>query len=259
MSKESKEYKQLKDSIKNFGYVDLIIIDNNFKIIGGHQRLPILKELGYKEIDVVQVDHLNETQIKTLNIALNKIEGQWDFEKLELLLNELKKTDKELFAFSGFDDEEFEKMKKTFDIHFTGEQKNDNDAEDQTGNFSNDEAKSYTDKILAPIYEPKMEKSPDIKELFNDKKYLALIDSIKKSKASKEVKDFLKLTATRFIRFDYGKIAEFYCHSDKEIQELFEQLALIIIDFKKAIENGFIEMQDAIYSENEKEDNKNEE
>jgi hypothetical protein len=62
------------------------------------------------------------------------------------------------------------------------------------------------------------------------------------------LKKFLLFSATRFIIFDYSKIAEFYCHQDKNIQEIMEKLGLVIIDFDDAIENGFVELNDEMRS-----------
>jgi hypothetical protein len=56
------------------------------------------------------------------------------------------------------------------------------------------------------------------------------------------VKDFLSFAAHRHIVFNYERIAEFYAHSDEKVQNLMERSALVIIDFNKAIENGFIQM-----------------
>ena len=58
------------------------------RVVGGHQRLTVLENEGEVEVDVSVVD-LDETQEKQLNIALNKIEGGWDDEKLAELLMEL--------------------------------------------------------------------------------------------------------------------------------------------------------------------------
>lgn len=83
------EYVKLKNSIEHFGYVEPIIVNKrNMTVVGGHQRLKVLKDLGYNEIDVVYVD-LNNTDEKALNIALNKINGDWDAEKLEDLLRDI--------------------------------------------------------------------------------------------------------------------------------------------------------------------------
>jgi hypothetical protein len=61
-----------------------------------------LKELGYKDIDVVSVD-ISENEAKILNIALNKIHGEWDMEKLNDLLQEIKVESWDDFGLTGFD------------------------------------------------------------------------------------------------------------------------------------------------------------
>ena len=83
------EYELLKNSIETFGYVVPIIWNERTgRIVGGHQRLNVLQAAGQKEAEVSVVD-LDEEQEKQLNIALNKIEGEWDNEALRDLLNEL--------------------------------------------------------------------------------------------------------------------------------------------------------------------------
>lgn len=72
------EYEKLKRSIKEFGYVEPIIWNKRTGVVvGGHQRLKVMKDLGYEEVDCVVVD-LDEKQEKALNVALNKISGAWD-------------------------------------------------------------------------------------------------------------------------------------------------------------------------------------
>ena len=83
------EYIKIKNSIENFGFVSPLVINKDMTVIGGHQRLKVLIELGYTEIECIVVD-LDKTSEKALNIALNKIQGDWDEEKLESLLKELK-------------------------------------------------------------------------------------------------------------------------------------------------------------------------
>jgi ParB-like chromosome segregation protein Spo0J len=75
LKSNSPEYKRIKASIEKFGYVDPIIINVDNTVIGGHQRLKVLKDLGYDNVDVIEVD-LNKDDEKALNIALNKISGQ---------------------------------------------------------------------------------------------------------------------------------------------------------------------------------------
>lgn len=83
------EYEKLKRSIEEFGYVEPVIWNKRTgKVVGGHQRLKVLKDLGHTEVDCVVVD-LDENREKALNIALNKISGAWDNDLLANLLRDL--------------------------------------------------------------------------------------------------------------------------------------------------------------------------
>ena len=101
-----REYEKLKHSIETFGYVDPIIVNADGTVIGGHQRLNVLIDLGYTEADVAVVD-LEKSEEKALNIALNKINGEWDEEKLADLFQELRLEDIDL-SLTGFDEDELD-------------------------------------------------------------------------------------------------------------------------------------------------------
>ena len=107
---EDEEYQKIKRSILEFGYVAPIIVNADMTVIGGHQRLKVLKELGYKEVECNIVD-LDKTKEKALNIALNKITGEWDNSKLEELLAELKETDIDM-DMTGFTFDEVDNILK---------------------------------------------------------------------------------------------------------------------------------------------------
>jgi len=104
------EYIKIKNSIENFGFVSPLIINKDMTVIGGHQRLKVLKELGFTELECIVVD-LDKTNEKALNIALNKIQGDWDEEKLEELLQELKLQNFDT-NLTGFDFDEVDEMLK---------------------------------------------------------------------------------------------------------------------------------------------------
>ena len=89
----------------------------------------------------------------------------------------------------------------------------------------------YTKKIVSPIYTPTGNK-PAISELYNLETYNCLVKQIQDCNLDKHTKKFLQIAASRHIVFDYGKIAEFYAHSNSIIQYLMENSALVIIDFK---------------------------
>lgn len=104
-----KQAKDLRESIKRFGLVDPLIV-NKYPgreniIIGGHQRLNIALELGYKEVPVIYVD-LPEDKERELNLRLNKNLGDWDWQKLA-------DFDIDLLVDVGFDANE---LAKRFDI-----------------------------------------------------------------------------------------------------------------------------------------------
>lgn len=80
----TKQYNDLKESIKKFGLVDPIIVNKNNTVIGGHQRLKICKELKHIEIDCVVLD-LSKEEERELNIRLNKNSGEFD---MDILANE---------------------------------------------------------------------------------------------------------------------------------------------------------------------------
>lgn len=108
------EYERIKRSIETFTYVDPIIVNRDGTIIGGHQRYNVLLDLGYETADVVVVDKTKDEE-KALNIALNKISGEWDEEKLYELLIELDLSDIDV-QLSGFTLNELDDLRVKFDI-----------------------------------------------------------------------------------------------------------------------------------------------
>ena len=96
------EYEKLKRSIETYGYVEPIIWNKRTGVVvGGHQRLKVMKDLGYTEVDCVIVD-LDEQKEKALNIALNKISGAWDDTLLANLLKDLDRSGYDV-TLTGFD------------------------------------------------------------------------------------------------------------------------------------------------------------
>src|SRR4051812_1548540 len=106
LGEDDPEYHKIKRSIEEFGYVDLIIINADNTIVGGHQRATVLEGLGYDEIEVVQVS-LDKEKEKLLNIALNKITGEWDIPALKDLLQDLDTGEFDV-TLTGFDVNELE-------------------------------------------------------------------------------------------------------------------------------------------------------
>jgi ParB-like chromosome segregation protein Spo0J len=95
----TKQYKDLKESIKKFDLVDPIIINKDFTVIGGHQRLKVCKDLKHTEIDCVVLD-LTKEEERELNIRLNKSGGEFD---LDILANEFEIEELKDWGFKEID------------------------------------------------------------------------------------------------------------------------------------------------------------
>ena len=210
--KEDK-FKKLVKSIREFPeMLELrpIVIDEDNVILGGNMRYRACQKAGIKEVPIKIAKGLTEDQKREFVIKDNASFGDWEWDILgnEWNTNEL-------------DDWGVDVWQNIDDIKNPG--------------------REYSQSINTPIYEPKGDK-PEIKEIYNQDKTKDLIKKIKDSGANKEEKEFLIKAAQRHIVFNYSKIAEFYAHSNKEIQDLMEDSALIIIDFNKAIDNGYVEL-----------------
>lgn len=102
------EFEKIKNSINEFGYIDPVIVNKDLTVIGGHQRISVLKSLGVTEIDCVIVD-VDKTKEKALNIALNKISGEWNKELLGDLIKDLQSLDYDI-SFTGFEPPEIDAL-----------------------------------------------------------------------------------------------------------------------------------------------------
>jgi len=189
-----------------------IVIDENNVILGGNMRYRACKEAGLKEVFVKVAEGLSEEQKKEFIVKDNVGFGEWEWDVLA----------------NDWDSSKLDEW--GLDVWQNLPEVEEPEADDL-----------YTKDIKAPVYETKNEK-PETKSLINQDKKLELIKKIKEAKISKEDKDFLIMGAERHNVFDYGSIADFYAHSKPEVQELMEQSALVIIDFKKAVENGYVSL-----------------
>ena len=109
-------YEKLKDSIEHFEYVDPIIWNKTTgMIVSGHQRFQVMKDLAeakgekFETVDVMQVE-MSESEQNSFMIAVNKITGLWDNEKLTALLQELSEEE---IKYTGYDDFEVKALLDT--------------------------------------------------------------------------------------------------------------------------------------------------
>lgn len=102
------EYIKIQKSINEFGLVDPLVVNSDMTLIGGHQRLKVLIDAGFDKVPCSIVD-LDKQKEKALNVALNKISGEWDFPKLKDLLVEIDVGDFDIEV-TGFDADEMNEI-----------------------------------------------------------------------------------------------------------------------------------------------------
>ena len=218
------KFKELVKSIKGFPKMfekRPIVVDENMVVLGGNMRLKASKDAGLKEVWVDIAEGWTKEQKDEFVVKDNVGFGEWEWDMLANEWDSVQLAEWGLDVWENPDDTIVE--------------------EDDT----------YTRKIVAPTYEPKNEK-PKAHELFNTDKVEELIDKIKPLRLSNMEQAFLIYGAYRHTVFDYSKIADFYAHSSKEVQELMEDSALVIIDFDKAIEKGYVKLTKDISAAYEK-------
>lgn len=115
------DYQKILESINGFGYADPMILNgHNNVLISGHQRLNILRAMGYTQVDVSVVNITDQRKEKAMNIAMNKITGRWDEPKVREILMEFDVYD-DYAKMAGYEESEFEAAKKFEETVETGE------------------------------------------------------------------------------------------------------------------------------------------
>lgn len=217
---------QIAASIMEFGFTNPILVDEQNSIIAGHGRLLAAQRLKLTEVPTIELAGLTEAQRKAYVIADNKIteNGGWDVNLLESEIERLKELDFNIDLLA-LDDDLLGLL------------------EPEGAQFDSDNP--YTQKVEIPVYEPTGDK-PALSELYQDQKAVELAEQISASNLPAAEKSFLLAAASRHIVLDFEKIANYYAHASQECQELMENSALVIIDFDKAIENGYVALTDKL-------------
>ena len=188
-----------------------------FVVLGGNMRLTAAKKLGLAEMPcaVLPADTPAE-KMKEIVVKDNGAFGAWDFDALANEWDDLPLTDWGVPAW---------KTEEETELIDTSEEED-----------------NYSRKIEVPIYEPTGE-DVQLNECRDKTKYDELIAEIDKDATlTSEERTFLKDAAARHIVFNYARIADYYANARPSVQRLMEKSALVIIDFDKAMENGFITM-----------------
>lgn len=218
----------VKASLKEYGWQQPIVVDPEGVIIAGHTRYLAALELGWTEAPVHVARDLTPAQVKAYRLMDNKSHerAEWDMDLLALELEDLKGLEFDL-ELTGFGEEDLAGIASGQDQSAAGT--------DET----------YSRKIEAPIYEP-TGPCPAIAELYEEDKYRELVKEIDAAELPKEIAEFLRIAATRHTVFKFRQIAEFYAHASADIQRLMEKSGLVIIDFNKAIEYGFVHLTERL-------------
>jgi hypothetical protein len=222
---------QIAASIKEWGWTTPVLVSEDGTLIAGHGRVMAARKLGLPEVPVMIARGWTEAQRRAYVIADNKLalNAGWDEDFLKVELKDLGDAGFNL-GLTGFSAEEMSDL-------FAG----------VDPNLIKDEslAENYSRKIEAPIYEI-TGKRPDISEMIDRSKTEALQEEIKSANLPDDVKGFLLYAAERHTVFNFRNVAEFYAHADAETQNLMERSALVIIDFDRAIEEGFVELSEEL-------------
>ena len=227
----------IKKSLLSHGcYLPLVIQKSTNYVLKGNHTLIALRELGVAEVSVniLDVD---------------------DIEALALLLDDNRSSDSSTYNLEELTDS-LAYLSNLGELSRTLYDEADlEELINQTLGGSEPEAQAeaekpdtkYTRKIEAPLYEPS-EKKPEVSELYSRAKADELEQRIKELDLPFEIRKFLLEATSRHIVFNYSKIADFYAHSDPEVQRLMEDSALVIIDFNQALELGYVKLTQEIAS-----------
>ncbi|ECB1778542.1 transcriptional regulator [Salmonella enterica subsp. enterica serovar Kibi] len=218
------QIEQIATSIQEYGWTNPVLIDEGNVIIAGHGRCAAAELLALELVPTITLTGLTDQQKRAYRIADNKLplNAGWDDELLKLELSEL--------------------IDEGFDISLTGFGPDEIGlllTDPESGESNSDDP--YTTKIDTPVYEPS-ENNPDVTELYDESKSQQLAENIRTASLPPEVEKFLLAAAERHTVFNFSKIADYYSHAPENIQALFEASALVIIDYRQAIEHGFVHM-----------------
>ena len=219
------QVEQLTKSIKQFGFNNPILVQEDLTVVAGHGRLMAAKKLGLESVPVIKLRHLTPEQVKAYVLADNKLalNAGWDDEILKAELLAIQEAGEIDMDAIGFSDDEMKALIDGVDLE-----------EEQPR-----ERPEYSKKIDTPAYTPKGDK-PELHTLVDHTKSQELIAKIRAAEIPDDEKQFLISAAQRHNVFNYHLVAEYYCHATPAMQDLMEQSALVIIDLNKAIEGGYV-------------------
>lgn len=219
-------------SLRQFKQQTPIVISSDNVVVKGNGTVMAAMKLGWTNIDAVRTTLTGE-QVKAYAIADNRTAelSEWDTAKLLETLQGF--SDKSLLDACSFDEVAIDKLLTEVTVVV--------DPAEPTDPADN----PYTAKVEAPIYTPKGEQ-PAVGVLLDRSKTEELAEEILSAALPDEIEGFLLHAAQRHTVYNFRSIAEFYCHATPAVQQLMERSGLVIIDFDKAIQNGFVKLTEKL-------------
>lgn len=243
-----KAVEKVMKSIQAYGFKVPCVLDKNYLLITGHTRWEAAKRLKMKRIPCIIASDLNKAKADAFRIADNKVAeySTWDMTKLKEELSKIQLEDID-FDDMGFDNDFSIEKFGLLDM-----------PEGSDGDEGEIETEKYSTKTNVPQYEIQG-LNIKLSDCIDKQKYVELLKEIENSTVSDAQKKFLKLAATRHIRFIYKNIAEYYASTNSEMQRLMEHSALVIIDIDDAIRNGYARLTKEVMAARKRDSKKNEE
>ena len=209
------------ESIRRFGFASPILARReNREVIAGHTRLKAALSMGLDAVPVRWLD-LDAEEAHALALADNKLGevATWDDAEVAAILGELEKASVPVDGL-GWTSEELDAM-----LNPSG----------------SGEPEKYTRKIEPPVYTP-TGPCPPLSELVDRTRADSLIAEIDAAPLPDDVAAFLRWAAERHVEFNFRGIAEYYAHAEPPVQDLMERSALVILDFERALELGYVKL-----------------
>lgn len=238
-----KELNRLEDHLLKFGDLGgVVYCRNNKAYVGGNQRSKIFDGA---EIIIIEEYHLPQ---KDKTVAVGVI--QWNdrqYSYREVVFSEEEFKEACIIANSDGGEWDLDVLRDNWlveDLEEWGL-----DIELEVEDLIIEEEKPvdnpYTRKVESPIYQPS-DAIPEIRELYDETKAIELVNEIHATNIPEDIKIFLLLSAHRHIVFNYEKIADYYAHAGDQVKILMENSALVIPDFNRAIEQGYVKLSEEI-------------
>jgi len=215
------QYDRLKKIISRQGFrVPITVSKRSGFIVCGHLRHEIALQLGMKLVPVIYQDFESEA-IEYAHLTAENEVARWAELDKHAVYTELENLELDDIELLGLEDFTVDGLDELTEDELT---------------------EKYTRKVETPIYEPKGEK-PEVVNLYDLEVVRSLLDRINdREDLPDDVKSFLVHSAYRHTKFNYKNIAEFYAHASPDVKDLMEDSALVIVDFDKAIELGFVKL-----------------